>query len=206
MVDAAAPSPADASSSADAFEAADRPAMPGDGGKARRVEEMIRVDHAGEYGAVAIYRGQRAVFDKRPSTQRIAAQLAEMEADEQSHLDAFDRLIMERKVRPTALMPFWSVAGYGLGVVTALLGEKAAHACTEAVESVIEGHYDAQVGELQDFGEDQLAEKFAQFRDEETAHKDLAVQEGAKEAAAYPLLSGLIKLGCRVAIKVTEKV
>ncbi len=183
------------------------PRLPGDGGKARRVEEMIRVDHAGEYGAVAIYRGQRAVFDKRSTRQRIAAQLAQMEADEQHHLDTFDQLIISRGLRPTALLPLWNLAGYGLGVVTALMGERAAHACTEAVESVIEEHYDDQVAELRRFGdEDALADTFAQFREEETAHKELAVEEGAKEAPGYGLLSRAIKLGCRLAIRVSEKV
>ncbi len=188
-------------------ESSSAPSLPGDGGKTRRVEEMIRVDHAGEYGAVAIYRGQRAVFDKRPTRQRIASQLAQMEADEQHHLDTFDQLILSRNLRPTALLPLWNIAGYGLGVVTALLGERAAHACTEAVESVIEEHYDDQVAELRQFGdEDALADTFAQFREEEIAHKDLAVEEGAKEAPGYGLLSRAIKLGCRLAIRVSEKV
>jgi ubiquinone biosynthesis monooxygenase Coq7 len=181
------------------------PVLPGDGGHARRLEEIIRVDHAGEYGAVAIYRGQRAVFDRLPHKRRIARQLEHMEADEQAHLDAFDRLLATRRVRPTALMPLWSAAGYALGVATALLGEKAAHACTEAVEAVIEGHYTEQVEELTRRGEPELAATFAQFRDEEIAHKDLAVAEGAKEAPGYPLLSAAITLGCKLAIKVTEK-
>lgn len=168
---------------------------------------MIRVDHAGEYGAVAIYKGQRAVFERLPGKERIARQLEHMEADEQHHLDTFDRLIAERGVRPTALAPFWNIAGYGLGVVTALMGEKAAHACTEAVESVIEGHYDDQVAVLEAHGDEpELAQTFARFREEETAHKDLAVEEGAHDAPGYPLLSGAIKLGCRIAIKVTSKV
>ncbi|PWE16865.1 demethoxyubiquinone hydroxylase family protein [Marinicauda salina] len=179
---------------------------PGNVRSADRTGEMIRVDHAGEYGAVQIYKGQRAVFARLPEKARIAGQLKRMEADEQHHLDAFDKLLMERKVRPTALGPIWNVAGYGLGVVTALMGEKAAHACTEAVESVIEGHYDAQVEELEAAGETELAATFARFRDEETEHKDLAVGEGAKEAIGYPLLSAAIKAGCRLAIRVSEKV
>ena len=171
-----------------------------------RVGEMIRVDHAGEYGAVQIYKGQRAVFAKLPHKARIAGQLRQMEADEQHHLDAFDRLIMERDTRPTALAPVWNIAGFGLGAVTALMGERAAHACTEAVESVIEGHYGEQVEELREMGEDELADTFARFQAEETEHKDLATEEGAKSAFGYPLLSTAIKLGCRVAIRVTEKV
>lgn len=181
------------------------PLPPGDGGIDSAVRRMIRVDHAGEYGAVAIYRGQQAVFGRVPGKSRIANQLAEMAADEQAHLDAFDALILERGVRPTALMPLWNAAGFTLGVVTALMGEKAAHACTEAVESVIETHYDAQVRSLEPH-EPELAATFARFRDEETAHKDLAVAEGARQAPGYGLLSGVIKVGCRLAIRVTERI
>ncbi len=179
---------------------------PGPRRERRRIEEMIRVDHAGEYGAVQIYKGQRAVFGRLPQKARIAGQLRRMEMDEQHHLDAFDGFIRERRVRPTALGPLWNVAGYGLGVVTALIGERAAHACTEAVESVIEGHYGEQVEELRDMGEDELADTFARFRDEETEHKDTAISEGAKDALGYPLLKAAITLGCRVAIRVTERV
>ena len=170
-----------------------------------RLEEMVRVDHAGEYGAVAIYKGQRAVFE-RLGRHDMVAQLADMEADEQSHLDAFDEMIRDKGVRPTVLTPLTNAAGYALGVATALMGEKTAHACTEAVESVIEGHYDQQVDELRARDEHELADTFAQFRDEETAHKDHAVSEGAKEAPGYPLVSGLIRAGCRIAIRVCEKV
>ncbi|MGF1463227.1 MAG: demethoxyubiquinone hydroxylase family protein [Maricaulaceae bacterium] len=182
-----------------------RPPLPGENALKKRVEEMLRVDHAGEYGAVAIYKGQKAVFDRLPHKARIAGQLDDMAKDEQAHLDAFDRLLVERRTRPTLLMPVWEAAGFTLGAVTALIGERAAHACTEAVETVIEEHYQAQVDELGE-NEPELAQTFAQFREEEVAHKDLAVEEGAREAAGYPLLSALIKLGCRAAIKVSEKV
>jgi len=170
-----------------------------------RIAEMLRVDHAGEYGAVAIYRGQQAIFCKSPKTREIAAQLAEMEAEEQNHLDAFDKLLNENEVRPTALAPIWNVAGFGLGVVTALMGEKAAHACTEAVETIIEGHYADQIEELGDT-EPELSATFTKFREEEIAHRDTAIEGGAQDAPGYPLLSGLIKAGCRLAIKVSEKV
>lgn len=183
------------------------PRAPGDSGRARRVAEMIRVDHAGEHGAVAIYRGQSAIFGRRPSTRRIARQTEAMAAEEQAHLDAFDALIVSRKVRPTALMPLWSAAGFALGAATALLGPRAAHACTEAVEDVIESHYGRQIEELEALGgEDALKEAFARFRAEEVAHKDLAIAEGAREAPGYPLLSALIKLGCRAAIRLSEKI
>jgi ubiquinone biosynthesis monooxygenase Coq7 len=180
--------------------------LPGKRRNPRRIEEMIRVDHAGEYAAVAIYRGQRAVFSDLPHKARIARQLQHMEDEEQGHLDAFDRLIMEHDARPTALAPIWNVASQALGVTTALMGESAAHACTEAVETVIEEHYADQVTELRAMGEDELAEQFDQFRLDEIAHRDLAVEEGAKDAPGYPLLSAVIQAGCRFAIKVSERV
>lgn len=180
--------------------------MPGKRRNDRRVREMIRVDHAGEYGAVAIYQGQRAVFKNLPHKSRIASQLEEMEADEQHHLDAFDGLIRKGRSRPTALSPYWQIGGRVLGTVTALMGERAAHACTEAVETVIEGHYARQVEELRVMGEDELADMFDAFREEEVAHKDLAVDEGARDAAGYPVLSAVIKAGCHTAIRIAEKI
>lgn len=168
--------------------------------------EILRVDHAGEYGAVAIYRGQIAIFGRTQGHERITAQLTEMAAQEQAHLDAFDRLLVSGKVRPTALSPVWNAAGFALGAATALLGEKAAHACTEAVETVIEEHYGDQVAELEDAGEADLACQLARFRDEEVAHKNLAASEGAAEAPGYPLLSAFIRAGCRLAIRISEKV
>ncbi len=172
----------------------------------QRRHEMLRVDHAGEYGAVAIYRGQIAVLERRPGSERIVEQLKEMAEQEQEHLDAFDGLLAENRVRPTALSPVWNAAGFALGAVTALLGEKAAHACTEAVETVIEDHYSDQVDELETAGDEELATRFAKFRDEEAAHRELAEAEGAREAVGYPLLSAAIQAGCRLAIKISEKV
>lgn len=180
--------------------------LPGKRRDPQRIEQMLRVDHAGEYGAVAIYGGQRAIYGTLPHKVRIARQLEEMEADEQVHLEAFDALLVEHHARPTALGPIWNMAGHALGAVTALMGDKAAHACTEAVETVIEQHYASQVTELRAMGEDTLADRFDQFRTEELAHRDLAIEEGAKDAPGYPLLSGLIQAGCRLAIKVSEKI
>jgi 3-demethoxyubiquinol 3-hydroxylase len=171
-----------------------------------RREEMLRVDHAGEYGAVAIYKGQLAVFKRQQGRERITAQLEEMAGQEQDHLDAFDKLLASGRVRPTAMSPIWNAAGFALGAATALLGEKAAHACTEAVESVIEEHYGDQVAELEAAGEKDLAAKLSKFRDEEIAHKDLAAAEGASQAPGYPVLSALISAGCRLAIRISEKV
>lgn len=175
------------------------------GPRAARISDMLRVDHAGEYGAVAIYRGQRAVFDRLPHKARTAALLKEMEEGEAHHLETFDRLLAERKVRPTLLAPFWNAAGFGLGAATALMGEKAAMACTEAVEGVIEKHYAEQIEELGE-GEPELCETVRQFREDELGHKQTAEEEGAREAPGYRLLSAVIRLGCKTAIRIAEKV
>jgi ubiquinone biosynthesis monooxygenase Coq7 len=172
----------------------------------RRSGEMLRVDHAGEYGAVQIYRGQRAVFEKLPHKARMTKLLREMEEGEEEHLATFDRMLTERGVRPTMLAPLWNAAGFALGAGTALLGEKAAMACTSAVESVIEGHYQEQVDELEGQSEDELRETFAKFREDELHHHDTAIEEGAEEAFGYRFLKGAIEAGCRLAIKVSEKV
>ena len=180
------------------------PPRPGQGARSARLAEILRVDHAGELGAVHIYRGQRAVLAAAKGRERIAGQLAEMEGHEQVHLARFDTLLTEHGVRPTAMVPFWRLAGFALGAGTALLGEKAAHACTEAVESVIEAHYAGQIAELAD-REPELAAELSKFRDEELAHRDQAVAEGAREAVAYPLLAAVIRAGCHAAIKISEK-
>lgn len=175
------------------------------GAKERRIAEMIRVDHAGEYGAVKIYRGQRAVFEAAGGLDEIVAELSEMEQGEQAHLETFDRLIAERGVRPTLLSPLWNAAGFALGAATALMGEKAAMACTTAVEEVIEEHYADQAEELRDV-DPELRETVTAFREDELEHKDTAIAAGAKEAFGYPVLSAGIKAACRVAIAVSQKV
>lgn len=181
------------------------PPRPGAGTLEARLAEILRVDHAGELGAVHIYQGQRAVLGAARGKERLAAQLEEMEGHEAVHLARFDALLNEHGVRPTVLTPLWRLAGFALGAGTALMGEKAAHACTEAVESVIEKHYAAQVAELAD-REPGLAAELARFRDEELAHRDLAIEEGAHDAPGYGLLSAVIRAGCRTAIRISEKV
>ena len=181
------------------------PPRPGQGALAARMAEILRVDHAGEMGAVAIYRGQRAVLGAAPGHERIAGQLAEMEAQEAVHLARFDKLLTERQVRPTAMAPLWRLAGFALGAGTALMGDKAVHACTEAVENVIEQHYAGQIAELTARDPD-LAAELSKFRDEELAHRDQAVEEGAHQAPGYSLLSAVIGAGCRAAIKISEKI
>ena len=179
------------------------PPRPGPGAGRRRLAQILRVDHAGELGAVHIYRGQRAVFDAVPSKGRIAAQLAQMQDHEARHLARFDALLSQTAVRPTLLTPLWRVAGFALGATTALMGEKAAHACTEAVETVIEQHYAGQIAEMQ-VTDPTFAEELSEFRDEELAHRDQALAEGAREAQGYAVLSAVIRLGCRTAIAISE--
>lgn len=181
------------------------PPMPGENVAKRRLDEMVRVDHAGEYGAVQIYRGQRAVFDRIQGKAHAARLIQEMEAGEQEHLKTFDRLIAERGVRPTLMAPVWRVAGFGLGAITALMGEEAAHACTEAVEDVIEKHYAHQSDELEGV-DTELKYLVDKFREDELAHKDTAIEQGAHQAPAYPVLSAVIKFGCRAAIRISEKI
>ena len=186
-------------------EAASPPAFPFGRTAARaRLHEMLRVDHAGELGAVHIYRGQNAVFAASPAHADMARQMAEHEAEEQVHLDAFDDILARREVRPTALTPVWRIAGFALGAATALMGEKAAHACTEAVETVIEEHYASQIAETapRDPG---LAAELSKFRDDELAHRDQAIAQGARDAPGYGPLSAAIRLGCRAAIRLAEK-
>ena len=178
---------------------------PGQGAWTARMGEMLRVDHAGEYAAVHIYRAQRAVFEGRKNRDGIAADMAEMESQEAVHLARFEALLAERMVRPTVMTPLWRLAASALGAGTALLGEKAAHACTEAVESVIEKHYADQIAEVADRDPD-LAAELKRFRDEELAHHDHAVDHGSREALGHRLLSAVIGAGCRAAIKISEKV
>lgn len=181
------------------------PPFPGAHASERRRAEMLRVDHAGEFGAVQIYRGQRAVFDRVSGMHDTADLIAGMEAGEQTHLETFDRLLAERNVRPTLMAPIWRIAGFGLGAATALLGEKAAHACTAAVEEVIEEHY-AKQSEALGGGDPELKGFVDQFRADEMAHRDTALDNGAREAPAYPVLSAVIKFGCRAAIRISEKI
>ena len=181
------------------------PARPGIGASRRRLREILRVDHAGELAAVHIYRGQRAVFAAAAGKDRAEAEVAEMGAQEEAHLAAFDALLNAHQARPSLLAPAWRAAGFALGAATALLGEKAAHACTEAVETVIEAHYAGQVEELSE-REPELATALAGYRDDELAHLARAVEEGARQAAGYALLAAVVRAGCRAAIKVAEKV
>ena len=177
--------------------------LPGDPTQAQMIERMIRVDQAGEYGAVRIYEGQLSVLGESAS----APVIEHMAEQERRHLDAFNKLIPERRVRPTVLLPFWHVAGFALGAGTAMLGEKAAMACTVAVEEVIEEHYAGQVERLKAEGvEKKLMDTFEEFRLEEAEHKQTSLDHGARDTPGYEVLTGLIKAGSRLAIWLSTRV
>ncbi|KRC80915.1 MULTISPECIES: demethoxyubiquinone hydroxylase family protein [unclassified Sphingomonas] len=165
-------------------------------------DAMVRVDQAGEYGATRIYAGQLAVMGDRTPMARMINGMANQE---ERHRAFFDAMIARRGVRPTALQPFWNVAGFALGAVTAAIGPSAAMACTAAIETEIDLHYQRQLAELGD-GDPELRDAVAQFRDEEIEHRDTAIASGAENAVAYPLLSGLIRMGCRAAIAVSKRI
>lgn len=163
---------------------------------------MLRVDQAGEYGATRIYAGQLAVLRRNCPEAKLVARMA---SQEQRHLNRFNRLMAERRVRPTALQPLWNVAGFALGAATALMSEKAALACTEAVETEIDKHYSEQ---LQALGDDdpELAADIADFQADELEHRDTARDAGAADALGYPLLTAAIRAGCRVAIELSKRI
>jgi ubiquinone biosynthesis monooxygenase Coq7 len=175
--------------------------LPGDPTPRERLERIIRVDHAGEYGAQRIYQGQIDVLGRGPNGDL----LRHMQAQEQVHLDTFKGLIAERRVRPTALLPLWHLAGYALGAVTAAMGERAAMACTVAVEEAIDEHYQAQAASL---GPDEAAlrDTIETFRAEELEHRDIGLSHEAELAPAYRLMHAFIKTGCKVAIAVSERI
>jgi len=175
--------------------------LPGDPPAAEIIAGMIRVDHAGEYGAVRIYEGQLAVLGRKPEAETIRR----MADQEREHLAVFESLVVERGVRPTALSPLWHLGGFALGAASALLGPKAAMACTAAVEEVIDAHYADQAARL---GRDEAAlkETIVRFRDDEIHHRDEAVAHGAKDAPFEPLLTAAVKTASRIAIWLSTRV
>ncbi|MBW8727036.1 MAG: demethoxyubiquinone hydroxylase family protein [Inquilinus limosus] len=178
-----------------------RRGLPGDLPRRERIARMIRVDHAGEYGAKRIYEGQLAVLGRGPKGPVIE----HMAEQEREHLDTFDRLVVERGVRPTLLHPLWHVGAFAMGAATALLGDRAAMACTVAVEEVIDDHYARQAEAL---GEDEpeLKAVIERFRAEEQEHRDIGIEHEAEQAPGYRLLSGAVKAATRTAIWLSERV
>ena len=166
------------------------------------IDEIIRVDHAGEYGATKIYAGQLAIFGK---DSKIGKTIKHMADQEQKHIDTFNKLIVERRVRPTALMPLWNFTGFILGATTALLGKNAAMACTVAVEDVIGKHYQKQAKEL-GTKEQKLKKILLEFRDDELEHHDIGLENDAEKTLGYSILTKIIKTGCKTAIKISKKI
>lgn len=172
----------------------------------KHIKSMLRVDHAGEYGAVRIYDGQKLILEAAGKTSA-AQRVAHMAEQEQHHLRSFDHLLNHHQIRPTVLSPLWNAAGFSLGVVTALMGEKAAMACTEIVEEVIDDHYGEQLEALGELDDDHdLSATIRDFRADEAAHRQTALEHGATDAPAYPLMRRVIRAGCQLAIKVSEKI
>lgn len=165
-------------------------------------EAMVRVNQAGEYGAARIYAGQLAVMGNRSPAAR---SIRHMAAQEQRHLERFNMMMADRAVRPTALQPLWHVAGYALGAASALVGPEAAMACTVAIETEIDRHYGEQLETLGD-SDAELSAAIAEFQAEEVEHKETALAEGAERAPAYPVMSALVRLGCRMAIAASKRI
>ena len=166
------------------------------------LEEIIRVDHAGEYGATRIYDGQIAIFGKN---SKIGKTIQHMADQEQEHIEKFNELIIEKRVRPTALLPLWNVAGFALGAGTALMGEKAAMACTVAVEKVIGEHYRDQQELLKD-DEEELRKTIAKFEKDELEHHDIGLEHDAEKAPGYKVMTKVIEIGCKTAIAISKKI
>ena len=175
--------------------------LPGDPTRDELVADIIRVDHAGEYGAVRIYEGQLRVLVPGAAADAVGR----MAEQEREHLRAFEQLMVSRRVRPSALLPLWHVAGFALGAATALLGKRAAMACTVAVEEVIDGHYRRQTEALGDEDRD-LRETIERFRRDEAAHREEGLAHGARMAPGYPLLAAAIKAGSRLAIRLSTRI
>ena len=166
------------------------------------LDEIIRVDHAGEYGATRIYDGQIAVFGKN---SKIGKTIQHMADQEQEHIEKFNELIIEKRVRPTALLPLWNVAGFTLGAGTALIGEKAAMACTVAVEKVIGEHYKEQQDLLEE-DEKELKKTIAKFEKDELEHHDIGLEHGAENTPGYEIMTKIIEIGCKTAIAISKKI
>ena len=171
----------------------------------KRIEEFIRVDHAGERGAVKIYEGQLLALSTLVKNENLKKTIEEMKVHEKEHCDFFENEIKKRKIRPTKFLPLWDLLGVGLGFGSTLLGKKAAMLCTASVEEVIDEHYQNQINQL---GSDEkvLKKKIIKFREDELHHKDIAYDEGATKKGLYSIMDRIIKTGSKVAISISEKI
>ena len=169
------------------------------------IEEFLRVDHAGERGAIKIYEGQLLALKTFMKNDDLKSKLEEMKLHEQEHADFFDKEIKKRNIKPTKFLPLWDLLGVGLGFGSTLLGKKAAMLCTASVEEVIDEHYKKQLNQLKP-DENILKEKIKKFREDELHHKNIAYEEGATKKGLYKILDKIIKTGSKVAINISEKI
>ena len=170
-----------------------------------KVEEFIRVDHAGERGAIKIYEGQLLALNTFVKDENLKKTIEKMKNHEKEHLDFFNKEIKKRNIKPTKLLPLWDLLGVGLGFGSAIIGKKAAMLCTASVEEVIDEHYQNQINEL-DSDEKVLKEKIKKFRDDELHHRDIAYEQGASKKGLYSILDKIIKTGSKIAINISEKI
>jgi len=171
----------------------------------KKIEEFIRVDHAGERGAIKIYEGQLLALNTFVKDENLKKTIEKMKNHEKEHLDFFNKEIKKRNIKPTKLLPLWDLLGVGLGFGSAIIGKKAAMLCTASVEEVIDEHYQNQINEL-DSDEKVLKEKIKKFRDDELHHRDIAYEQGASKKGLYSILDKIIKTGSKVAINISEKI
>jgi len=171
----------------------------------KKVEEFIRVDHAGERGAIKIYEGQLLALNTFIKNDNLKKKIEEMKIHEEEHCNYFENEIKKRNIKPTKFLPLWDMLGVGLGFGSTILGKKAAMLCTASVEEVIDGHYSDQIKQLEN-DEKKLKEKIIKFREDELHHKDIAYKEGATKKGVYSILDKIIKTGSKIAINISEKI
>jgi len=170
-----------------------------------RVDEFIRVDHAGERGAVKIYEGQLLALNTLVKDENLKKTIEEMKVHEKEHCDFFENEIKKRKIKPTKFLPLWDLLGVGLGFGSTLIGKKAAMLCTASVEEVIDKHYQNQIDQLGS-DEKELKKKIIKFRDDELLHKNIAYEKGATKKGFYSVIDKVIKVGSKLAINISEKI
>tara|TARA_B100001540_G_scaffold188824_1_gene166512 strand:+ start:415 stop:948 length:534 start_codon:yes stop_codon:yes gene_type:complete len=170
-----------------------------------KLEEFIRVDHAGERGAIKIYEGQLLALNTLIKNDDLKKKIEEMKAHEKEHSDFFENEIKKRNIEPTKFLPLWDLLGIGLGFGSTIIGKKAAMLCTASVEEVIDEHYQNQINQLKN-DEKELKKKIIKFRNDELHHKDIAYKEGATKKGLYSLMDKIIKTGSKIAINISEKI
>ena len=170
-----------------------------------KVEEFIRVDHAGERGAIKIYEGQLLALKTIVKNDELKKKIEEMQVHEKEHCDYFEKEIKKRNIKPTKFIPLWDLLGVGLGFGSAIIGKKATMLCTASVEEVIDQHYQNQINQLKN-DEKELKNKIVKFRNDELQHKDIAYEEGATKEGFYSIMDKIIKTGSKIAIGISEKI